>query len=70
MTTLAAELKCDRLTHRARRVERVLLALDERRRDGAVPQALKLASDEFTRQLAEVRAELLLADASPPAPSW
>jgi hypothetical protein len=60
--TLGAELERVRLAHRARRIERVLVALRERRteraRAGPVPPALSEAIDEFSRELAQLRARL------------
>jgi hypothetical protein len=67
--TLGAELERVRLAHRARRIERVLVSLRERRteraRAGPVPPALSQAIDGFSRELAHLRARLS-AMPSPP----
>jgi hypothetical protein len=60
--TLAAELERVRLAHRVQRLERVLAALGDRRehqaRVGTVAPALGHAIEDFSRELAELRARL------------
>jgi hypothetical protein len=67
--TLGAELERVRLAHRTRQIERVLVSLRERRteraRAGPVPPALSQAIDDFSRELAQLRARLS-AMPSPP----
>jgi hypothetical protein len=57
--TLGGELERVRLAHRAHRVEQVLAALGERRRErartGTVPPALSHAIDDFSHELARMR---------------
>jgi hypothetical protein len=60
--TLAAELERVRLAHRVRRLERVVTALGHRRDDQArvrsIAPALSDAIDDFSRELAQLRAQL------------
>jgi hypothetical protein len=59
--TLAKEPERARLAHRADRIERVLVALQERHRErtlrGAVPAPLSQSIAEFAARLAQVHAE-------------
>jgi len=68
MTMIAAALERQRLTHRALRIEQVLAALRERRRErrlqGAVPQALDESIGDFTLQLSKVREHLDATEAA------
>jgi hypothetical protein len=71
--TLGRELERARLAHRTHRIERVLVSLRERRteraRAGAVPPALNQAIDDFTRELAQLRAGLSAMPSPPQAPA-
>jgi len=66
VTTIAADLEHVRQTRRADRIERVLVALRERRRERtpgvAVPRALNHSISEFTRELTEVQERLRTPD--------
>jgi hypothetical protein len=61
-STIGAALERRRLEHRARRVQRVLAALDERvaerRGSGPVPGALREAIRDFERELRSVHRRL------------
>jgi hypothetical protein len=67
--TLGGELERVRLAHRTRRIERTLVSLRERRaeraRAGAVPPALSQAIDDFSRELAQLRARLAPSNGGP-----
>lgn len=63
--SLGAALERQRLEHRARRLERVLAALDDRRlyrerADGATPPALREAIHDFRTELEAVERRLEL----------
>jgi hypothetical protein len=71
--TLGAELERVRLAHRAGRIERALVSLHERRTEraqaGDVPLALSQAIDDFSRDLAQLRARLSAITSPPQDPA-
>lgn len=66
--TLGDMLEAQRLTLRARRVERVIVALREReqdrRRNGSVPPPLQAAIRDFRAELGDIDAQLRAIGAS------